>query len=284
LQILENEPLSKYTTVRLGGIADKMYVPKSTDELIALCKSERFQYILGGGSNLLISDRTFDKILNLRKFDDTLKSNRDGHYICGASFKLPKLVSTINNDGYGGIEYLCTVPGLVGGAVAMNAGTGADEGLSISDYIVSVTALDRKANQVITFSKEQCDFAHRNSLFKGNDDYIILSCEFHFKEQSREESKRLCDKKRKYTKQYHDLSAPNFGSVFSKYNPHLLAIVSKLQWGDKNGIHFSGKTMNWIINTNMCKSSEKAFKIIDSVEKMHKLLLQKCKVEVIMWR
>lgn len=284
MKILNNEPLSKYTTIRLGGIAEKMYIPETAEELVELLRKETIQYILGGGSNLLIADRTFDKVLNLRHFDDSLISYGDGKYHCGASLRLQKLVSAINANGYGGIEYLCTVPGLVGGAVAMNAGTGKDQGLSISDHIVSVTVLELKSMKVITLSKEQCNFTHRNSLFKNNGDYIILSCDFIFHEQPLEESKRLCDAKREYTKKYHDTALPNFGSVFSVFNPYLLAVVSKLQLGDKNGIHFSGKTMNWIVNSNMCNSSKKAFQIIGTVKKMHKLCFQKCKVEVVMWR
>ena len=106
MQILNNEPLSKYTTVRLGGVAEKMYIPETTEELVELLRKEPIQYVIGGGSNLLIADRTFDKVLNLRKFDDTLISCGGGRYVCGASLRLRKLVSTINADGYGGIEYL----------------------------------------------------------------------------------------------------------------------------------------------------------------------------------
>lgn len=284
MKILNNEPLSKYTTIRLGGIAEKMYIPETAEELVELLREESIQYVLGGGSNLLIADRTFDKVLNLRYFDDSLISYGAGKYHCGASLRLQKLVSTINADGYGGIEYLCTVPGLLGGAVAMNAGTGKDQGLSISDHIISITVLEMKSKNVVTLSKEQCDFSYRNSLFKNNSDYIILSCDFVFPEQRFEVSKKLCDDKREYSKKYHDTAMPNFGSVFSVFNPYILAVVSKLQLGDKNGIHFSGKTMNWIVNSNMCKSSKKAFRIIDSVKKMHKLCFQKCKVEVVMWR
>lgn len=284
MQILNNEPLSKYTTVRLGGLAETMYIPENTEELVELLRRESIEYVLGGGSNLLIADRTFDKVLNLRRFDDNLISYGDGKYYCGASLRLQKLVSTINADGYGGIEYLCTVPGLVGGAIAMNAGTGKEQNLSISDYITTVTALEIKTGKVITLSKEQCEFSFRHSLFKNNSDYIILSAEFQFPIQVAEVSAKLCTEKKDYTKKYHDTAFPNFGSVFSVYNPYILALVSKLQLGDKNGIHFSGKTMNWIINTNMCKSSKKAFDIITSVKKMHKLCFQKCKVEVVMWR
>ena len=284
MQILINEPLSKYTTVHLGGVAKKMYVPETTEELVELCKNESIKYIIGGGSNLLIADRDFDIVLNLRKFDDKLIALGNGHYKCGASLRLQKLVSTINANGYGGIEYLCTVPGLVGGAIAMNAGTGKDQGLSISDYIVSITVLQMDSMEVLSLSKELCDFSYRNSLFKNNNNYIILSCDFIFPKQSIDISKRLCDEKREYTKKFHDTSLPNFGSVFSVYNSYLLSIVSKLQIGDRNGIHFSGKTKNWIVNSNMSKSSKKAFHIIYFVKMMHKLCFQKCKVEVVMWR
>lgn len=69
MQILNNEPLSKYTTVRLGGVAEKMYIPETTEKLVELLRKEPIQYVIGGGSNLLIADRTFDKVLNLRKVE-----------------------------------------------------------------------------------------------------------------------------------------------------------------------------------------------------------------------
>lgn len=123
----------------MGGIAKEYLSPESLEELIEAVRLGESKKI-GGGSNVLIAEHSFERVIDLGKFDTSIK-NIGGRYRVGASVRLFKLINAINKDGYGGIEYLYSVPGLVGGAVVMNAGRGRRYGQCISDYIEEVTFL-----------------------------------------------------------------------------------------------------------------------------------------------
>ena len=117
MKIDNNADLKKLTTFKMGGTVSKLYTPETEDELINLIQDKHPQYFIGGGSNIIINTRVFDSVVNLREFSSTIEDKGNGTYIVGASVRLQKLIKTINADGYGGIEYLYSVPGLVGGAV-----------------------------------------------------------------------------------------------------------------------------------------------------------------------
>lgn len=116
--IKNNEPISKYTTFRIGGVARKMFFPETIEELQDVINEngDIANHVIGGGSNLLINDECrYDSVLCLRNFNLEMKNMGQGRYYVGASVRLQKLIKAINEDGYGGIEYLYSVPGLVGG-------------------------------------------------------------------------------------------------------------------------------------------------------------------------
>ena len=119
MKIIENEKLDKYTTFKMGGIAKKMYFPENNNELKDLIKSKPniINYLIGGGSNLIINDKgVYDEVLCLRNFNNQIIKNDDDTIYLGASLRLQKAINEINKLGYGGIEYLFSVPGLIGGA------------------------------------------------------------------------------------------------------------------------------------------------------------------------
>lgn len=284
MRVTKDVDLSRCTTIKLGGKASLFLEPETEEELIkCIIDYPQIDYFIGGGSNLLINERVFDGVISLKRFNDSILHTGSGQYNVGASVKLPNLINAINNDGYGGIEYLSTVPGLVGGAVAMNAGTGKKEGLSISDYIINVKVFDREEGTVHFFNKDECHFDHRLSVFKGCNRYIILEVQFKFKPQTLEISKVLRNDKRAYSKYHHDYSAPNFGSVFSTFNPMILRIAKRLGYGNGNGVHFSKKTLNWILKEGN-GSYQEAIYIINRIIKAHKILRKSCKLEVIVWK
>lgn len=277
--LLENVELSKYTTIRIGGIAKKMLIPENVDELTELLQKQSIRYMIGGGSNLLINNREFEEVVNLREFNKKIKRLENGRFQVGASVRLQELIKTINSYGYGGIEYLYSVPGLVGGAVVMNAGRGKQYNKCISDYIVKITVL--RDGKIVELVKEECEFSYRNSIFKNNSKYIILSVEFLFSEQLSEEGERLIKERITLCKNVQDNSAPNFGSVFMESNNRIMKFV-KLLGIRSNDISFSKKTANWILNRNN-GTYEDVIKVMKRVELLHRLFGKKCKTEVIKW-
>lgn len=279
MKTLHNESLAKYTTIKIGGIAENMYFPENTDELKEIIQKKGSQYILGGDSNLLINDeRTFSDVICLKSFNTEIESTSEDEYIAGAGVRLQTLIKRINDDGFGGIEYLYSVPGLVGGAVVMNAGRGKSFCRTISDYIISVDVL--KDNEIITLKKDECEFRHRSSIFR-NSDYIVLSVKLRFPLQDREVSEKLRKERIQYCKDNQDNSCPNFGSVFRSSSGMIMKLVKNI--GLKRGkARFSKKTLNWILKDKDGNFGD-VVKAIDAVKKLHRLVGKQAECEVMIW-
>lgn len=282
MKVLHNESLKEYTTIRIGGIAKNFYIPESRNELISLLKilKDKKYYILGGGSNLLINDKkVFENVISVKSFDKSIKSLGYGIYYVGASVRIQKLIDTINSHGYGGIEYLYSVPGLVGGTIAMNAGRGKKYKSSISDYIIDVHAyID---GDIKILNKEECCFDYRNSIFK-NKNYVILGSTFKFEQIDIEESTKRRFERLKLVKNKQDRSKYNFGTVFMQGDPRIMLLMKRIHPGYKNGVAFSRKTSNWLINYGE-GTYEQAIKLIRRVQLLHKILGKKAIPEVIIW-
>ncbi|NLY04320.1 MAG: FAD-binding protein [Campylobacter sp.] len=285
MKILNDISLKKYTTIKIAGVAKELFFPQSEKDLNDWFKKNKNSplYILGGGSNLLINDeKIFEKVLCLKELDTRIIKLEDGRYYVGASVFLPKFIKTINKDGFGGIEYLFSVPALIGGAIFMNAGRGKKYNLSISDYIEDVIVYDYALNEKKVYKKEECYFGYRNSRFK-NEKSIILGANFKFDsfpieelDQKRKERVSLAKKTQDSRGGY------NFGSVFKKNNKYIMKLVKILPIGYKNGVSFSSKTSNWLINKGD-GTFKQAIKLINFVEILHKILFLKIEKEIIIW-
>lgn len=284
MQVYHEESLKKFTTVKIGGKAKNLFFPESREELIELLKTlpKNNFHILSGGSNVLINDRkTFENVIILTKMDTTITSLGNGEYYAGASVRIQKLINTINKDDYCGIEYLYSVPALVGGAVVMNAGRGKLHGLAISDYIEKVYVYDEGNIRIL--DKKECNFSYRNSIFKGSG-LIVLGASFTFEKKDLNNSDQLTKQERMdFSKAVQDYSGPSFGSVFCQQNKFIMQVVRILGPGYKNGMAFSKKTSNWLTNRGEGTFSQ-AIKLINRVEKIHKLIGKKIVPEVIIWK
>ena len=279
MKILEGIDLKPHTTVRIGGTAGLFIIPESTEELISAINEYAPVCVIGGGSNLLINEREFDRVVDLGSFDTSITNLGNGRFRVGASVRLQHLINAINEEGYGGIEYLYSVPGLVGGAIVMNAGRGKQYHKCISDYIVSVQVLQN--GELSELAKEECEFTHRSSKFK-NTSSIVVSAIFEFPAMSVEESSKAKKERIALCREKQDNSAPNFGSVFMECDRHIMAVAKKLKIGNKKA-HFSGKTENWIVKEKGGTFSD-VESAIKKVEILHKLSGKKCQREVIVWK
>ena len=279
MRIEENVDLSKLTTFRMGGIAKKLITPESDEELLEIVSNTKLpRYIIGGGSNLLINDqREFDTVISLREFNKKIIPTGEGKYYVGASVRLQKLIKTINEDGYGGIEYLYSVPGLIGGALVMNAGRGNSKD-EIGNYVISVHII--KDGVVQEVLKNQCQFTRRNSIFK-NSDIVVLGALFQFNLGNPEDFKKLREERIEHVKQAQDNSKPNFGTVFYKADSRIMSWVQKHE-PKTAGVHFSSKTRNWMLNDG--GSFQQALAEIGKVKKIHRLFHKSCEPEVIIWK
>ncbi len=174
LTVLSGAPLSRYTRFGIGGPAD-LYVetehaPAFTAALEAAKASGLPVMVIGGGTNLIVSDAGFRGIV-LRYRALTLAA--DGARVTAdAGAVLQDLVDFTIARGLKGLETLSGIPGSVGAAIYGNAGA---YGHSISERVVSVTFYDGHA--VRTFDNAACEFHYRESIFKRRKEWIVFSTE-----------------------------------------------------------------------------------------------------------
>jgi UDP-N-acetylmuramate dehydrogenase len=181
MDIHRNIPLKNYLTMRLGGNARFMTVAHTTEDIATICSKAHSQglkiFILGGGSNSLASDAGFDGIVirNAIKGVSILAEDASSMTIeFGAGEIWDKAVQFTVEHSLSGIEALSAIPGTVGAAPVQNIGA---YGQELADTFVSLNAYDTEANQYITLTNEQCQFAYRHSIFRGSASgrYVITS-------------------------------------------------------------------------------------------------------------
>jgi len=217
-------------------------------------------------------------VICLKQFNRFLQWEGDCVEV-GSGISLHKLIEEINAHGYGGIEYLYSVPGLLGGAIAMNAGRGAAYNMSIADYLVSVKVMQQ--GKIVTLSKEECNFSYRNSRFKNGDE-IIISAVFAFEKMDKGKADEKRRARMNFVKENQDMSFPNLGTTFCKANSSIMGFVKRISL-KRRGICFSSKTSNWLQNRGNGSFKDAMF-CIKVVERLHKLFRKECQVEYVIWR
>lgn len=176
---IENEPMNKHTSFRIGGPARLYYIANSADEAIRVFETAKELQIptvtFGGGSNLLVSDDGYQGLLiQMANRNITIEGTR----VMAESGVITGLVARKSVDaGLTGFEWAIGVPGTIGGAIYGDAGCYGGE---MRDAIVSVDAYRIRDGQRLTLSKEECQFGYRESLFK-REPYLILSCTLELK-------------------------------------------------------------------------------------------------------
>jgi len=193
LEIKSNINLSTLTTFKIGGPAKYFCEIKNSKELkeaIDTAKElQKLYFILGNGSNLLVNDDGFDGLI-IKIKNSEIKTNDLGDFFeitVDAGVLLPQLLAKTLEIGAQGLEWATGIPGAIGGSVYGNAGA---YGQSIKEAVEKVIALDPNTSKIKEFSKEECDFSYRNSVFKRNG-FIILSVQLKLKKGDSETSKKM---------------------------------------------------------------------------------------------
>ncbi len=175
----ENVPLKDYTYYRIGGKARYFAFAQSEEEIVKYCseaqKSQIPVYVIGNGSNLLVSDDGFDGLVV--KIENKYILFNGERVIVGAGVELWHLIKECLKRGLSGLEYLSGIPGTVGAAIYGNVGA---FGKEIKDVVLKVTVFDPRDSLVKTYYNLLCGFSYRSSIFKQTGE-IILSAEFKLK-------------------------------------------------------------------------------------------------------
>ena len=279
--VLRDVSLAKYTTLKIGGVAKNLYFPETIEGLKEILGEFPGTPIIGGGSNLLINDeKEFEHVICLREFEKNIEYAEDGSTTAGSGVRLQKLITDINANGRGGIEYLYSVPGLVGGAIYMNAGRGKSFNQQISDYLLYVDILEDGAVERI--GKEDCGFSYRHSAFHDRN-AVIVSAKFLFEEMDPEEGKKRCKERMELVKQNQDNRYPNAGTTFCECNQKVMKFFQKTAGSKTSGVHFSDQKPNWLQNRGNGTFAE-AEHLLQKVQQAHKIARKPCKLEYIVWK
>ncbi len=250
-----NESLSRHTYYRIGGATPLLAIPKGEDDLKWLMQGIAHAgcsyFVLGLGSNLLVSDQGFPGIVikTSRLNQEILGHRSEGLVSTGCSVAVSSLLRRAAQEGWSGFECLAGVPGSVGGVVVMNAGTHLGEA---KDRIHSVRTLDLNTLRVREWSRDEMRFEYRRNLFLPSG-AIVTSCEWRIDWEDASVVKQRIDETLERRKSTQPVDYPSCGSVFK--NPES-AGMRAWQVVDKLGLRghrignaqFAEKHSNFIIN------------------------------------
>jgi len=160
----KNIESSQFTTLRIGGIAENLFIPNNLKELVNLIseleESKISWSLLGAGSNTLVSSSRIKEAVILTTRVNYLEKVSSETVLVGMGMKMPRLAALMMNEGLSGCEFLEGIPGTVGGGVVMNAGANKHW---ISDILEHVKVFDVKDQKVITIRNSDLDFGYRTS-------------------------------------------------------------------------------------------------------------------------
>ena len=275
-RVLQNEPMSKHTTFKIGGPADIFIIINNLDELKTVLKIAKEKNVdltcIGNGSNTLVKDKGIRGItikLNLKEItinDDIIKVE--------AGVTLPILAKTACENELSGLEFACGIPGSVGGAIYMNAGA---HGSEFKDIVIETTYIDKNLN-IRTISNEKHNFSHRHSIFAETDD-IIISTTLQLQKSNKEEILQKMEAFMKMRKERQPIGLPSAGSVFKRIDDIIPAeIIDKcgLKGYNIGDACISEKHAGFIVNNG----KETAEEVLEIIEKKKKVVKEKYNVSL----
>ncbi len=250
-------PLAEYTTYKMGGPAQQLYIPQSFEELkemvLYLKENKQHYHIIGGGSNLLISDRGLEQPVilmtecckGIMQMEEVLE--------CGAGILLSELVEFAIEQGLSGVEKLAGIPGTIGGALTMNAGA---YGCDISETTTEVTVID-ELGAVKEISQSEIRFAYRSS--PGLTGKVILRGRFQLNKGNKSELQQTSREIIELRRSKHPWDKPSAGSVFKRHPmgaAGLLIEKAGLKGMQIGEAQISEKHANFIVNLGKARAIE----------------------------
>lgn len=245
-----NEPMNRHTTFRVGGPADYFLLPSTAEEvkgILEICKEKEIPYfILGNGSNLLVSDKGYrGAVIQLyRNYGEITVGQRMIRASAGAL--LSQIAAAAKNASLTGFEFAGGIPGTLGGAVVMNAGAYGGE---MKDVLKEVTVMT-KEGEIVTIPVGELEMGYRTSLIKRTG-YIVLEAVIELDAGDQEEIK---ERMRELTEQRvskQPLEYPSAGSTFKRpigYFAGKLIMDAGLSGYQVGGAQVSEKHCGFVIN------------------------------------
>ncbi len=252
-----NEVMAPYTSLKVGGPADVMLLPKSIEEvssLMQIISKHQFPYfVLGNGSNLLIKDGGIEGIVIHLKYLHQVRFVDQNHIYVEAGLPYPKLAIYAMEQGLTGLEFAAGIPGTVGGAIVMNAGI---PDFETAAHLESITIIRESSGQQETIPAKEHLFSYRRSeLPKG----IIVSGIFSLMASSKKSIELTMKTYLKKRQDTQPLSFSNCGSVFKNpENHHAGALIESagLKGLQIGGAQISERHGNFVINRDAASAAD----------------------------
>jgi UDP-N-acetylmuramate dehydrogenase len=280
MEVQSNVPLGRYTTLKIGGEAKHFFQPTSVDQLVEIISSLKAEdepfYILGGGSNLLVSSSGVDGCV-IRTAQLTAISSPEPDLLqADAGVRLPHVAKYAASLGLSGMEFLVGIPGTVGGAVIMNAGA---HGSCVEKILESCTIYDATTSKVVELKNRELEFTYRHCMLDPLK-HVVLSAKFRLKPDVREVIEQHTKANEDYRWKTQPLGWPNAGSTFKNPEPTRSAGMLLDQSGAKQfkegGAAVSAIHANFVINTGGATSAD----VTDLLKRMKQSVMEKFAVNL----
>ena len=271
LCVKENEPMKNHTGFKTGGNSDLFVTVCDKECLCALLETakalETPVFVLGNGSNLLVSDRGIEgAVLSLSGLDKICINGTCVTAEAGAS--LTALCVAAANEGLSGLEFAYGIPGTVGGALFMNAGAYGGE---MADVVTSADYVTLNAT-VGSIDKAQMDLGYRTSCFKKNGN-IITGVTFELKPAEKSEIWDKMNELMAKRKEKQPLEYPSAGSTFKRPKGHFAGALieeNNLKGKQIGGAQVSEKHAGFVINRDNATTDD----ILKLMEHIKSVVLQ----------
>ncbi len=251
-EVTARAPLAPLTSVRVGGPAEALVRPRSPEALVALLRQVREEgvplTVLGGGANTLVGDGGIPGVtlkLPSNLFPEVVEvGEEEGRLTLGAGAAIVRLINQMRSNKLVGAEFLAGIPGTLGGAVSMNAGTKNGECFRVVEAVEVATA-----DGVGWLSRAEIPYRYRHAGLPAGG--VVTRVRFLLPKGDTVASKKAMDEDLGYRKRSQPLSQPNFGSVFT--NPPGDFAGRLIESVGLKG-HVSGRAQvstlhaNWIVN------------------------------------
>jgi UDP-N-acetylmuramate dehydrogenase len=260
-KILYDEPMSRHTSLNVGGNADALVLIKSEDQLVGVVRKLREKKIkflpVGNLTNIIVRDGGYRGAILLTtgmkeiRYEYTLEG---GYFISAqAGAALAKVVSRSVTEELTGLEFCAGIPGSVGGAVWMNAGA---YGKEMKDIIKTLFLLDAEGGKK-TMNREAISFSYRKTLLPP--DTIILGAQFNLEKGERAKIKKKISEILQWRQQKHPLEFPNAGSIFKNLPTQIAGkLIEDMGMKGMNvgDAQISPKHANFIVNRGKATASD----------------------------
>lgn len=251
VEFLFDEPLSKYTSFEIGGKCDILVKPNNADcirEILKCCRENGIKYyILGKGSNVLVSDNGLHGVvIVISSALSNVWLKDDEHIYCDAGASLVKICTFARENSLTGFEFAYGIPGSVGGALFMNAGAYGGE---MKDVVESCAYLDENFDLKL-MNADEMQLSYRHSIFCEKD-YVIVGVVLKLKKGDKDEITAKMSELMEKRRSKQPLEYPSAGSTFKRPEGDFAARLieaSGLKGYSCGGAQVSEKHSGFVIN------------------------------------